>query len=144
VSDETIIMFDTLEAASAKAATGCYDRFNRYFGADERTACCSGWTHVRCSERGAATPKGSSKREACFQKQRSALLNSYPVEAWGGASPWRSSIRIDTSLVTRISISSRIWNPPRTRSVAYARANRDTSASSMRTAGPTTCRQMAS
>ncbi len=87
MSDETTIMFDSPEAASVRTVTGWYDRFNQYFGADERAARWSGCTHVRCSECGAAAPKSSTKCEACCQKQRIALFNSYPVEMWSGETP---------------------------------------------------------
>ncbi len=79
MSDETIIMSDSLEAASVTTATGWYNHFDQYVGADEGTTRWSCSTHVRCSECETATPKSSRKCEACLQKQRSAFFISYPI-----------------------------------------------------------------
>ena len=87
MSDEPIILFDSPEAASEKTVTGWYDRFDQYFGADERTARWSGCTHVRCTDCGAVIPKSRTKCEDCYGKQRIALFNSFPVEKWDGETP---------------------------------------------------------
>lgn len=87
MNSKPIIMFDSPEGAQKKSVEGWYDRFGHFFGEDERTARWSGCTHIRCPECGAITEKGRTKCDACYQKQRIALFESFPVEKWDGKTP---------------------------------------------------------
>jgi hypothetical protein len=85
MSKETIVMYDSPEAASVQTVTGWVSRRGHFWRDDEHMARYDGSTHKRC-ECGEVHPHSSWCR-ACREKKMTEKFFALPVEKWDGETP---------------------------------------------------------
>lgn len=82
MTDETIVMFDSSEAATFRTVEGWVSRDGLFFGKDENTARYSGCTHRTCRECGAVVPKSRLVCDPCSDAKHLAKYLTFPVVEW--------------------------------------------------------------
>jgi len=82
MSDATIVMFDSDDAARPTTVSGWVSRNNRFYGDDERTARYDGCTHRKCEECSEVVPKHRVLCSACAVAKRTARYLTFPIVEW--------------------------------------------------------------
>jgi hypothetical protein len=83
---ETIVMYDSPEAAKIEAVTGWRARTGEFWGDNEHMARYCGSTHKRCESCGGVVAK-SSWCDPCRAKARQEKFAGYERKAWDGEEP---------------------------------------------------------
>ncbi len=86
MADETIVMYDSFEAAEVMTKSGWVSRDGRFWGSDEHTARMAGCTHIACSTCGAVYEQNRYCKP-CHDRKRAAVFAGLPVETWDGQTP---------------------------------------------------------
>lgn len=82
----SIVMYDSTEAASRKTVEGWVSRKGHFWGTDEHMARYDGCTHRACPECGVVYEIGSYCHP-CQAKNRRDKFASFPIEKWDGDTP---------------------------------------------------------
>jgi hypothetical protein len=84
---ETIVMFDSPEAAKQVTVTGWVSRDGWFYGDDERIARYAGCTHRKCETCENTVIKGRIYCDSCTHKRTVARYDALPTKEWDGETP---------------------------------------------------------
>jgi hypothetical protein len=85
-SNETMVMYDSAEAAQVVTVTGWRARTGEFWGDNEHMARYCGSTHKRCEKCGGIVAKSDWCRP-CFEAAQLEKFNGYPRKPWDGKEP---------------------------------------------------------
>jgi hypothetical protein len=85
MKDETIVMYDSPEAAIQKTITGWISRNGHFWADNEHMARWDGCTHIKCSKCGAVITKhGYTVCKKCRHANDAAKYQALPKKPWHG------------------------------------------------------------
>ena len=81
---ETMVLFDSPEAATLQTVTGWVSRDGRFYGNDERIARYAGCTHRKCESCDNVVDKGHIYCDVCTTKRTAEKYAALPTKEWSG------------------------------------------------------------
>lgn len=82
MSEERIILPDSVDAARFQKVEGWVSREGRFYGSDEQAARWGGATHIECRKCGRPTPRSWTVCKKCREEQAAINYLQYPVVRW--------------------------------------------------------------